>query len=339
MHLKSISLALGVVLTACGGGGGESTVPASGQTNNGNGAATVLALESNNYVLASSEAVSSSLFVLETPSFATGVESANVSEVIGFGLKQVPSLRSWFNGASIATGVIQSVTEACTVSGTISAVATDADNNGVLSAGDSVALTASNCKENGSSIFNGAVTFNVVTLSGNLDSDFYNASLKLTFGNFSASTSASGVVANGDITFAVSARGVNVGSQTISSTNFAIAATYGAVTYNRSLSNFSASVTTSPNLPTSAYKTTATVSGTIMSSALSGKTVTIATLVPFVRLSTNTYPSSGQGTLTGSNSAKVRFTTQNSSLVLLELDSTGDGIYETSTNKSWNELS
>lgn len=334
MRLSAVYLALGVVLTACGGGGGDApTTIASGTTTS-----TQAALDNTNYVSASTEAASSGLFMLDAPSTALGVDSTDANEVIRFGLEQVPSLGSWFNGAAVATGVVQSQTANCKVSGTITATATDADNNGILSAGDSISITANNCKNSSTASINGGITVNVLALTGNLASDIYNASLKLTYNNLSAATSVSTVSGNGDITLVANANGVNVRSQSVSSTSFTATATFGTVSYSRSIRNFSSTLTIAPNLPASTFKTTSSVQGTIASSALANKSVTITTIVPFVRLSTDAFPSIGQASLTGATAAKVRLTAQSATTVLLELDADADGIYEASSTKLWSAI-
>ena len=266
------------------------------------------------------------------------MESTDANTLIQFGLAQVPSLESWLKNPSVATGVVQSQVVNCPVSGTLTAVVSDADNNGVLSVNDSVSITANNCKQNTTATMNGSITFTVLALSGNLNSNFYNASLKLTYNNLSAVTSASSLVGNGDITLSASANGVNVRSQSVDSTSFTANATYGATNYSRSLSNFNSTQTMASNTPVSTFKVTSNASGTVASSALSNLKVVISTTVPFVRKSTDAFPSSGQVSLTGASAAKVRLTAQSANSVLIELDANADGIYESSTTKPWTEM-
>jgi hypothetical protein len=335
MRLSAVCLALGVVLTACGGGGGGDA-PATG---GGVAAAPAQAsLDNTNYVAASTEAASSALFMLDAPSTALGVDSTDANEVIKFGLDQVPSLGSWFKGAAVATGVVESQTEPCSSGGTITATVTDADNNNQLNAGDSFSITANNCKTSTTASMNGGITIAVVALAGDLNSNTYNATLKLTYNNLSAVTSTSTVAGNGDMTLAASANGLYVRSQSVTSKSFTATATYGSTSYSRSLTNYSATLDMTPNSPASTFKTTSKVAGTIASTALSNKSVTIATTTPFVRLSTNAFPSSGQATLTGANAAKVRLTAKDATTVLLELDANADGVYETSSTKLWTAI-
>jgi hypothetical protein len=335
MRLSAVCLALGVVLTACGGGGGGDA-PATG---GGVAAAPAQAsLDNTNYVAASTEAASSALFMLDAPSTALGVDSTDANEVIKFGLDQVPSLGSWFKGAAAATGVVQSQTEPCSAGGSITATVTDADNNNQLSAGDSFSITANNCETSTSASMNGGITIAVVTLTGDLASNIYNASLKLTYKDLSAVTSASTVSGNGDITLTASAKGLYVRSQSVASKSFTVNASYGSTSYSRSLTDYSATLDMAPNSPASSFKSTSKVAGTIASSALANKTVTIVTITPFVRLNTNAFPSSGQATVTGANAAKVRLTAKDATTVLLELDANADGVYETSSTKLWTEI-
>jgi hypothetical protein len=337
MRLTAVCLALGVVLTACGGGGGgDAPAPVAGSA--AAPASSQVTLDSNNYSTASTEAASSALFMLDAPSAALGVDSTDANEVIRFGLDQVPSLGDWFKGAAVATGVVQSQTANCSVSGTITATVTDADNNGKLSTGDSFSITANNCKSSNTVSMNGGITIDVLALTGDLASNVYNASLKLTYKDLSAVTTASTVSGNGDITLTATANGVYVRSQSVVSKSFIANASYGSASSSRSLTDYSATLAMAPNSPASTFKTTSSVTGTIASSALANKTVTIATITPFVRLSTDAFPSSGQATLTGATAAKVRLTALNATTVQLELDANADGVYETSSTKLWSAI-
>ena len=334
MRLSYVSLGLISLLAACGGGGGGGTSATVGGTVT---TPTPVALDATNYVAATTEAVSPSLAILDATTTAVGVEAKDINEGITFGLAQVPSLGKWFGGPSTAAGVVQTQSENCSGGGTITASVNDADNNGAVSTGDTATVTANNCND-GSSTFNGSITFSIATLTGDISSDNYNASLNATFNNFSASSAGRAVAVNGDLTLSASGSGFNKRAQSITASSLTSNATFGGTTFSRGLTNFSATYAKDPNSPTSVFKTTSSVSGTVSSSALNNRTVILATTTPFVRLSTNAFPSIGQGTLSGANASKVRLTAQNATTVLIELDANGDGTYETSTTKPWTEL-
>lgn len=331
-RLTLTALAATSFLAACGGGGGGSSVNAS--------TASPLAITSANYDAAGVEAVSSSFYLTSSSSLATGVEGqaeTGMDTLINFGKSQIPSLGKWVSSAGVLpTGVTESFTEDCPGGGTLTGSATVAVA-GTLSAQDSINLSGSNCVLNDGSIISGALNFRINSLIGDYaNSNFYTINITLTYNNLTSGTAARTVTGNGDITLATVAAGVNYDDTTISSSSFTATANYSGTTYSRSLANYLATISVRPN--GAGYIATTSISGMIASSALGGNRITIATVAPFVRISPNLYPGSGQATATGSGLSKVLMTVQNTSSVRLELDADGNGIYETSKIKTWASL-
>ena len=75
-------------------------------------------------------------------------------------------------------------------------------------------------------------------------------------------------------------------------------------------------------------------------SALNGSFL-FDTLDPLVQLYSQNYPYPGQVLITGASNSKVRATSEggsSSSMVHIEVDADGDGVYEFSVRKTWSEI-
>lgn len=324
-------LAVSVVsaLAACGGGGGGQT-PTVAQT---------AALNSANQNVAAQDAASTSSMPLLSAQTLTGAQVTDESVLFSLARAQLDKLPTYLAQAKVnsaLTGAVQSQTMACRFGGSLTASVTDADNNGVVSAGDSVTITGNNCIEPEGTL-TGSLSFAVNSVIGTFGASSYSGSLTMTFNGFSVTSSQFSANANGALTVSVTANGLNTGSLTVSATSLSVAGTYAGITRSRTLANYSATSTRSPN-STYGYITSYTMSGTLTSSALSSQAISFATSTPFVSRSSDYYPSSGVMVITGAANSKVKLTALSATQVKQELDANGDDIYEASVTVAWNTL-
>ena len=313
-------------LTACGGGGGSPAAPPA-------------ALNNANQTTAAQEATSTAYLPLVGAQTLTGAQTLDEQVLFSIARKQLNLLPSYLAAArssTTLTGVVQSQTGNCTYGGTITATASDADNNNALSAGDSVSITANNCVE-AEGTLTGSLAFVVNSLTGNFSSTSYNGSFTMTFSGFNVSSSQFSASANGSLTLTVSESGVNTMSATVSTPSLSVSGTYAGVARSRSLANYLATITTASD-QTNGHTTSYNMSGSVTSSALASQSISFTTPTPFVSLPADAYPSSGVMLITGSTSTKVRITALSNTQVRLDLDANGDGTYEGSTTLNWNTL-
>ena len=316
-------------LTACGGGGGSAPVTT----------APTATLNSANQTIAAQDTSSSAYLPLMGAQTLTGAQTVDESVLFAIARKQLDQLPSYLASAkadATLTGVVQSQTIACRFGGTLTASASDPDNNGVLSAGDSVSITANNCVE-AEGTLTGSLSFGVNRFTGTMGSNSFNGDFTMTFNGFNVSASQFSASANGSLTLALSASGANTLSASISTSSLAVSGTYAGVTRSRTLANYSATSSRTPDA-SYGYLTRYTLSGTLTSSALSSQAVSFTTTTPFVSRPSDAYPSSGAMVISGAANTKVRVTAQSASQVKLELDANGDDVYEQSTTLSWNTL-
>ena len=324
MRLALSLIAVSSLLLACGGGGGDSPT--------GLPAGEPLALSSSNYVTVAQEALSSSSYVVDASSLATGVQTADTQVLIDFAQAQAARLGGWFGQSTpLATGVTQSGTEACSGGGTLSVSVTDANNSGTPDAGDSASVTASNCSLDGIT-YNGSFSLLINSLSGDLINPPYAAAFTLGFNNLSAQSAAATTSGSGQVSLSVNAVSASEGSVSLAASSFSQTSVFGGTTYQRTLTSYQAY----SNFTSLA--TTTSVNGTVTSSALGGRSVSLATTTPFVRASGALYPAVGQATATGASGGRVRISALDGSTVLIELDANGDGSYEESTTRLWSSL-
>ncbi len=316
-------------LAACGGGGGsgpDPTVPTA-------------TLNSANQTIAAQDTSSSAYLPLMGAQTLTGAQTLDESVLFVVARNQLDKLPGYIASAkanSTLTGVVQSQTMACRFGGTLTASASDVDNNGELSSGDSVSITANNCVE-AEGTLTGSLSFGVNRFSGTFGSNNFNGDFTMTFSGFNVSASQFSAGANGALTLVLSASGANTLSASVSTSSLAVSGTYAGVTRSRTLANYSATSSRTPDA-SYGYLTRYTLSGTVSSSALSSQAVSFATTTPFVSRPSDAYPSSGTMLITGAANTKVRVTAQSASQVKLELDANGDDVYELSTTLNWNTL-
>lgn len=330
MTFKKMIGVVGVVgtLAACGGGGSQTPI-----------VAQTAALTSANQNIAAQDTASASYLPMVGAQTLTGAQVTDESVLFSLARAQLDKLPTYLakakaNGTLI--GAVQSETMACSFGGTVTASVTDADNNGVVSAGDSVTIAGNNCIEPEGTL-TGSLSFAVNNLTGTFGSSSYSASMTMNFNGFSVTSSQFSANANGALTVSITANGMNTGGLTVSATSLSVAGTYAGVTRSRTLSNYSATSTRSPNL-TYGYTTSYTMSGTLTSSALSSQAISFTTSTPFVSRPSDYYPSSGVMVITGAANSKVKLTALSATQVKQELDANGDDIYEASTTVAWNTL-
>ena len=314
-------------LTACGGGGASSP------------AAAPAALNNANQTTAAQEATSTAYLPLVGAQTLTGAQTLDEAVLFSIARQQLNLLPSYLAAArssTTLTGVVQSQTGNCTYGGTVTVSASDADNNNVLSTGDSATLAFNNCGESGVTL-TGSLAFHINNLTGAFASTNYSGSFTMTFTDFGVTSSQFSASLSGPLTLTLSESGANTMSESLSTPSLSVSGTYAGASRTRSLTNYSATMNRTPN-STYGYTTSYTLSGAVASSALASQSISFATTTPFVSLASDYYPSSGDMLITGSASTKVRITALSNTQVRLELDANGDGTYEDSTTLNWNTL-
>jgi hypothetical protein len=216
--------------------------------------------------------------------------------------------------------------------------ATDSDNSGTVSTGDSVSLTFNSCATS-SGTLTGSLSFHIDSLSGGAYGAYgANLSVTMIFGNLGLIASAYSETILGSITIAGSKSGANDFTQSISTTSLSDSATYGSVTRSRALTSFTASETRSADA-TYTYLSNYTLTGTLTSSGFTGtQAVSFSTPTTIVRRGTDIYPYTGVLLISGSSHSALRLTAISNSQVQEDLDANGDGTYESSMTVNWNTL-
>jgi uncharacterized protein YaiE (UPF0345 family) len=293
-------------------------------------------ITAGNYALVAQESVGAAMSVTDAALLLPGAQVSRDHVALDFARAQIPKLQAWMASAPrLVTGAAQTERVPCD-SGSMDVTVNDANNNNRFDAGDSFSISAHACMFAGATL-SGAMAFTVNAISGDLNTDVYNLNMSMTLTNMVANDATGSVTTNASMSASASSTGPDATTFSIITSSYTTVSTRAGVTYTRSLTDFTATQTTTPTQ--TGYSVSKLANGTLSSSGLGNKSVVFATLAPFARSDRQNFPTSGQATGTGAGGGKIRVTAQNNgSTVLVELDADGNGIYEASQTKSWAEL-
>jgi hypothetical protein len=314
-------------LAACGGSGDDSPSQPQGSK------VTITSANQSQVVRAS---VNAGLSVSLAQGSVGGVSPAGVTDrahalsgVLQRAMSAARASRKGIASASAHPATSVSDTQPCGVSGTVTIVLDDRDNNQALSNGDAVSASFAQCKDSATTTINGAIA---ITLTSTPTDTQFSASA-----NFQ-----SVVVTDNDVTSTIS--GIvavaendmpTVTETTLSVGNGGLTASTASTSYDDSVSFASGFVIKTDE--SSAGGVSVTLSGTMTAQSLAGS-ITISTPQPIVEGAGDPYPSSGQVIITGASGSTVRATVLDDTQVRLELDANGDGTYESTSTVAWTAL-
>jgi hypothetical protein len=329
--VRLTGLALAALLVACGGGGGSDgdsgtpLVPS---------AATITA---GNLEGVARQTLVAATYLGDATGLVTGAQVApGAGSLFAFTRTQLERLPGLFGSRTrVVTGVTTSDSFTCTGGGSVSVQTTDNNGNGTVDVGDSGTLTATNCVEDGAT-FSGTIGLRFTAVSGDLDTDVYTATVAVTLQSLRATTAAGQAAGTGEFTLVIASTDASTGSLDLTVPSLSVAGSFGGVADTVTLQNFR--LTSSTALSAGRLRTSSNVSGTVGSTALAGGTVTLATAQPLVQFDTDAHPSSGQIIANGAAGSQMRLTVQSATNVLLELDTSGDGSFESNVVKTWVSL-
>jgi hypothetical protein len=319
----------GLGLVACGG---SSDLP-------DNPVGAPLLITSANYLSVTQEVLATAVSLVDVSEVLLGTQLVALPSPVSFARSRLPDLWPATANPALLAGVVFENTYPCLGGGNVVETIDDKDNNGFLSAGDTIRETYNSCIE-GTEVANGIIRYSFNTLSGDLATDVFNASIGLAFENFriASTVSLDSVLANGSMTLTTNSRAAEDFDTQLNAPSYREDVSIGGLSVSRTVTNFQ---TTELRVPTiGGYNTTVTVSGTLTSSILGGSSVAITTPVPLLRSSPSEYPVNGTLLATGAAGSKLRIVAQSDTQVLLELDENGDNIIDppTPTLRLWSDF-
>lgn len=238
--------------------------------------------------------------------------------------------------AGVHPAAVHSETDNCAVGGTVSSAWDDKDSSGSVTSGDVITSTFAQCRESATDSVNGVIVI-TLTASPVVTSTTTQIAANAVFQNLVVTDGAATYTVNG--TFAAN----ETDNDSTSMENDTLTVGNGGLTVTVASTAYSDTVTLAQGLVVNtavAYDGsvgTVSVNGGLSSTQLGGG-VTIATPTALSGAGTDPYPSSGQMLITGASGSKLRLTVIDSTQVKLEIDTDGDGTYESTSTVAWSTL-
>lgn len=326
--LSAAVLACLLGLSACGGGSASTSATPAPES-------TRLGISASNYQVVAQSAVSSAFFLNEAGGVITGVESGGDPRLLRHAVATARRAMSVASGRpALLVGAEVRETVACSQGGSLVVSVNDVNNNGNFDLGDSLAIDAQSCKENGE-LMQGRIALSVQALSGVYDSSNYSATLAMTLTAFSVTTGSDMAQGDGTVTLTVS-QAATVGEVTLATSRLALSGRTGGQNFSTTLTD--TKLTLRIETVNGSLRTSITYNSSLASSSFNNKQVLITTPEALVITGSDSYPSSGYLLVQGDANSTLRVTAVNRTQARLELDAQGDGTYETQVLKAWTEL-
>jgi hypothetical protein len=318
---------LAILLAACGGGGSS-----------GDGS-SVLMLDAANHVGAGQAALATGLQFEESSELIVGAQvqrqdDGALLELALDALRRVgPALSS---SPPLATGVVITSTVRCdNAEGSYVLAVDDADHDNRFDAGDTATFTFTNCVLDGDAA-NGKVAIRVNALSGDLDGSVYDGRFTVTMTALSLTGASGSYTGNGALDVDLVGTAARTGSSRVATSGFTSTGRFGSVQSTRTITRFTVNESHVPE--GAGERRTLRFEGTLSSTGLEGRSISVATTTPFVVAAGSLYPAQGQAVVSGAFGSTLRLTAVDATSVRFELDANGDGQYEQTSTRPWSEL-
>ena len=321
------------LLAACGG---SDDSPAGGIPGSGDAVKSYLAPA--NYVSVAQKVLQTHSYVLNVNDLVLGInimEPETQAKLLHQPLRRFSHFPATVFGEQ-AVGVAQVQEQPCFGGGKQVLDYNDANNNGVDDAGDSVSLNAQACSL-GNVVLHGQASMVLNRLSGDPAGYPYGHAASLGYSNFTLEGPGQRAHSNGKWSVDFSAQSETSEDYLLRTPSLSLSWALGGKDSSYTLQDYEVSLKVRPT-PGWELLQIASVSGTLVDSALDGQSLAVKTTQPFERLNSEAYFNRGTVTVTDRSGAQVRATVTSATTVTIDLDADADGTYETSVNKLWSEI-
>lgn len=236
-------------------------------------------------------------------------------------------------------------TDTCIVSGTVTVTINDNDENGLLSAGDSMSWAYSQCSNEPGSSVNGTMTFGIGAVS--ITPTVEDVSGSLSFQSLAMLDQGTGLTLNGGLSFRLTdtllTNGIDsLGTYTVGAGGLTAVATGGlADTFSYRAGYAVTERDFAPSMPGIATTEAITANGRFGSAALGGD-LDLATLEPFkstyISTEGDVFPTEGQMTATGLDNTRIGLSATKTPQVQMDVCDDGDGVWEATKMVDWDWL-
>lgn len=311
------------LVAGCGGGGGDDggslQQPATLAIHAGN---------QNDVASTSATAVTGASALASGAAGNLGVEiAASTSRRIALALTD--SRRRGFAARVLAS---ETETMSCPRGGSMTITGTDANGNEEPDAGDSLSMVFSNCRSDVDESVDGTLSMAFTSVTQNSSGVSISGTMTMDLSTVDGDEQ---TTVKGEVTMHLASLSPSRAQLDLAVTGSALRASVRTATRSETIayeSGFAISMIGDVG-GSGSY----TVDGDITSSMLAGR-ISIDTIQPFVQFADADYPSSGAMRVLGSGGSQLHLTALSGAQVLLELDTDGNGNYESSKTFTWEAL-